>query len=147
MGEVAVEPVAQSPANRVLGDYRACVVCGTQFLSVRTWHRCCSDACRAAFYREVQGTLPLEVQPVPPVVDQRVAGDERDALKGHNAAVLARLRQGPATGADLERLLGPGSAWRTRVSDVRRWLERRGETVRTRRLRPRVYVYFLEAKP
>jgi hypothetical protein len=40
------------------------------------------------------------------------------------------LRQGPATNVELAALLGPGSAWRTRVSDVRLWLERHtGETV------------------
>jgi hypothetical protein len=117
-----------------------------------------TDACRARVRNrrlaqalaEVEGrqrSLPLDPapEPVPPVVDQRVPLEDALVLAGHNALVLARLREGPAAGADLERLLGPGSAWRTRVSDVRRWLRRRGETVTATRVAPRLWLYQIEA--
>ena len=76
------------------------------------------------------GQQSIQWTPLPPVIDQRVPKSDIPRLKGHNATVLARLRQGPATNVELAALLGPGSAWRTRVSDVRLWLERHtGETV------------------
>lgn len=69
-------------------------------------------------------------RPLPPVQDQRVPRERQRALKGHNLLVLERLRRGPATNVDLALLLPEGSAWRSRASDVRKWLELRGETVR-----------------
>jgi hypothetical protein len=106
-----------------------------------------SDACRARVRnRRTQLALTFlpAALPIPPVVDQRVPRRDVARLAGHNATVLDRLRAGSASGADLERLLGPGSAWRTRVSDVRRWLRRHGETVACRRDEAGVYTYSLE---
>jgi hypothetical protein len=107
----------------------------------------CSDRCRKLAWEAAnprQRALDFAPQPIPPVVDQRVPRRDVARLAGHNATVLDRLRAGSASGADLERLLGPGSAWRTRVSDVRRWLRRQGETVACRRDEAGVYVYSLE---
>jgi hypothetical protein len=112
----------------------------------------CSERCGSAHWDEqhprlpapVQAALDFAPQPIPPVVDQRVPRRDVARLAGHNATVLDRLRAGSASGADLERLLGPGSAWRTRVSDVRQWLRRQGETVACRRDEAGVYVYTLE---
>jgi hypothetical protein len=58
------------------------------------------------------------------VRDKRVSIADRPRLAGHNLRVLDRLKAGPATNVELAALLGPASAWRTRVSDVRLWLER-----------------------
>lgn len=135
------------PTETVPNRLRPCQWCGKPYRPYfrrERAQRFCSNSCRCTAHHAVQRALDFDPWPLPQVVDQRVPEDERDALKGHNALVLDRLRAGGATGADLERLLGPGSAWRTRVSDVRRWLRRRGETVAVKRLRPRVYLYRLE---
>jgi len=80
--------------------------------------------------------------PLPPVIDQRVSKSDSSRLKGHNATILARFRQGPATNVELAALLGPGSAWRTRVSDVRLWLERHtGETVEASKVEGGLWSY------
>ena len=80
--------------------------------------------------------------PPPPVIDQRVPESDKTRLKGHNAAVLLMLRRGPATNAELAQMLGPGSAWRTRVSDVRLWLERHtGETVEATKVEGGLWSY------
>jgi hypothetical protein len=64
---------------------------------------------------------------------------------GHNARVLARLREGQVTNAELAALLGPASAWRTRVSDVRLWLERHeGLTVVALQERGGIWTYSIE---
>ena len=112
----------------------------------------CSDACRwkawdKANPRQRALPLPPPPAPVPPVRDQRVSVADRPRLRGHNARVLDRLREGPATNAQLAALLGPASAWRTRVSDVRLWLERHeGLTVRAERcVSDGLYLYRLEA--
>ncbi len=128
-----------------------CQWCGADFgdEARKRGQRYCSARCKDRAYNHRNPVARqrhlFEAQPVPPVVDQRVPQDESLTLRGHNVAVMARLRMGPATGPELERLLGPGSAWRTRVSDVRRWLGRTGETVRARRLAPRLWVYRIEA--
>ena len=85
-------------------------------------------------------------RPVPPVIDRRVPAEDDGKLAGDNLIVLEALRRCAHTGAELEELLGPGSAWRTRVSNVRRWLERRGETVLARRVGPRLWVYSIEGR-
>jgi hypothetical protein len=133
--------------ERVYGT-AACAFCGNPFRKRRDWQTYCSDKCRKDGWTRmgaVQQPLDFAPQPIPPVVDQRVPRRDVARLAGHNATVLDRLRAGSASGADLERLLGPGSAWRTRVSDVRRWLRRRGETVACRRDEAGVYTYTLEA--
>ena len=108
-----------------------CEACGRPVESARGDRRHCSPKCYHALYNRAhpvarQAALPLTppAAPVPPVRDQRVRVADRKRLVGHNLAILERLRQGPATNAQLAALLGPASAWRTRVSDVRRWLER-----------------------
>ena len=93
--------------------------------------------------QELDFSLPL--CPVPPVVDQRVPAEDARVLRGANAAILEELRKGPRSGRELEAVLGAGSAWRTRVSDVRRWLEgRRLGTVVARRVAPRLWIYSIE---
>jgi hypothetical protein len=134
------------------GDTQAAIprcVCGKP--SARKG-RFCSRHCKDRAYNAAhpvarQRPLPLdpEPQPVPPVVDERLDLTEEGKLRGDNALVLRRLRLGPAYGRDLERLLGPGSAWRTRVSDVRRWLRREGETIRAHREASRLWRYQIEA--
>jgi hypothetical protein len=66
---------------------------------------------------------------VPPVIDQRVPVEERKRLSGMSLRILDRLREGPATNRDLAQLFPDGAAWRTRVSDLRKWLEKQGETI------------------
>jgi len=82
---------------------------------------------------------------VPPVRDQRVSVADRPRLAGHNLAVLTLLRLGPATNVELARMLGPASAWRTRVSDVRIWAERHlYMTVRAQQIDGGLWLYSLE---
>ena len=88
------------------------------------------------------GQQSIHWTPVPPVIDQRVSKSDSARLKGHNAIVLARLRKGPAFNTQLSTLLGPGSAWRTRVSNVRVWLERHtGETVEASKVEGGLWSY------
>jgi hypothetical protein len=68
-------------------------------------------------------------RPLPPVIDQRVPVTERKRLSGMSLQILERLRDGGATNRELARMFPEGAAWRTRVSDVRKWLEKGGETI------------------
>lgn len=47
-------------------------------------------------------------------------------LTGQNAAILARLRQGPATNRELAEI---SLKYTSRISDVRAWLENHGESI------------------
>jgi hypothetical protein len=100
--------------------------------------------------RPLIGILEFGSEPIrltPPVIDQRVPESDKTRLKGHNQTVLVRLRQGPATNSELAELLGPGSAWRTRVSDVRLWLERHtGETVEATKVEGGLWSYRIIAR-
>jgi hypothetical protein len=94
----------------------------------------------------IQGGL-FDVVPVPPVWDQRVSVADRPRLKGHNLIVLEALRRGPKTNGQLAQLLGGASAWRTRVSDVRLWLEKHtGETITATRHTGGLWIYRIEKK-
>ena len=133
----------------VTGEIR-CVECGARVYRRDTDY--CSNRCYDAMYNRahpVQRTLPLKPppSPVPPVRDQRVSVADRPRLAGHNLRVLDRLKEGPATNVELAALLGPASAWRTRVSDVRLWLERHeGLTVKAERcVSDGLYLYRWEA--
>jgi uncharacterized protein YbjT (DUF2867 family) len=141
------------PANvlTVTGEI-LCRECGARVYRRDTDY--CSPRCYDRFYNRAhpvarQRALPLTPPPapVPPVRDQRVSVADRPRLAGHNLRVLERLKAGPATNAELAVLLGPASAWRTRVSDVRLWLERHeGMTVRAERcVSDGLYLYRLEA--
>jgi hypothetical protein len=131
-----------------------CEVCGRPVESARGDRRHCSPKCYNRAYNRAhpvtrQRALPLSPPPapVPPVRDQRVGVADRPRLAGHNLRVLDRLRVGAATNAELAALLGPASAWRTRVSDCRLWLERHeGLTVRAERcLSDGLWLYRIEA--
>lgn len=82
-----------------------------------------------------QRALPLEPPPVPvvPVQDQRVQKSEHMRLSGMSLKILELLRrEGRLSNRDLACIFGPGAAWRTRVSDVRLWLQHQPvpETIR-----------------
>jgi hypothetical protein len=82
-----------------------------------------------------------------PVQDPAVEDADLPRLRGHNLIVLHRLRHGSATNVELADLLGPASAWRTRVSDVRRWLESTGDlTVRAERVEGGLWRYSIARK-
>lgn len=80
----------------------------------------------------------------PPVVDQRVPVQERDRLSAQSRRILERLREGPVQNRELAEMFPPGTAWRTRVADVRRWLRSRGETVTATDLGGGLYSYRIE---
>ena len=149
-------------AQRVVTDHVGaqgavweCQWCGKDFPEwLRTpGRRYCSGKCADAAYNRAhpvvrQRALPLTPPPapVPPVRDQRPSVADRERLVSHNLRILDRLRCGPATNAELAALLGPASAWRTRVSDCRLWLERReGLTIRAERVKGGRWNYRLEA--
>ena len=58
--------------------------------------------------------------------------DSRDTarLTGQNSAILARLREGPATNVELA---GMALKYTSRISDIRSWLNNRGKTVLCKR--------------
>jgi len=129
----------------------SCAVCGK--LITRNSDFWCSRRCKDTAYNRAhpvarQRALPLSPPPapVPPVRDQRVSVADRKRLVGHNLAILERLYEGPATNAELAALLGPASAWRTRVSDVRLWVERHeGWTVVASQVGGGLWSYSLES--
>ena len=88
-----------------------------------------------------QAVLDFNPKPLPPVADPAVPTDERRALSGQNAAVLERLRRGPATTQQIAEAIPGSLAPHSRIADVRTWLEAQGETIRRVRLAPRVYEY------
>ena len=130
-----------------------CEFCGRPVESARGDRRHCGPKCYHAAYNRAhpvarQRALPLSppAAPVPPVRDQRVSVADQPRLRGHNARVLDRLREGPATNAQLAALLGPASAWRTRVSDVRLWVEKHeGWTVLASQVEGGLWRYSLES--
>jgi len=149
-GPMADAHTPDSPAGHVAPLLRhSCEHCGRDLAGKQ--ERWCSDACRfRAWDREHprQRALPLTppAAPVPPVRDQRPSVADRERLTSHNLRILDRLRCGAATNAELAVLLGPASAWRTRVSDCRLWLERReGLTIRAERVEGGIWSYRLEA--
>ena len=129
---------------------RVCLACGEDF-DVNPCHadehRFCSPRCRAKGYR--QRTLDLEplAAMLPPVQDQRVPRAERRRLGGMSRRIIDLLRaRGPVTNREWADLLPPGAAWRTRVSDARKWLERTsGETIRCRVQPGGLALYWIEA--
>lgn len=82
-------------------------------------------------------------QPIIPVQDQRVPKLEVKRLGRMSQAILDRLRQGPATNAELAQLFPAGAAWRSRLSDCRLWLQKHGETIQTENLGGGLYRYWL----
>ncbi|MGE5747311.1 MAG: hypothetical protein ACM33U_08620 [Solirubrobacterales bacterium] len=68
--------------------------------------------------------------PLPPVQDQRVPKREMRRLSEASMRIEVALRlEGPISNRGLALMFPPGSAWRTRLSDVRLWLQKQGETV------------------
>ena len=143
----------QSPVTGGVGAQGdiLCRECGARVYRRDTDY--CSPRCYDRFYNRAhpvarQRALPLTPAPapVPPVRDQRPSVADRERLTSHNLRILDRLRCGAATNAELAVLLGPASAWRTRVSDCRLWLERReGLTIRAERVEGGIWSYRLEA--
>jgi len=78
------------------------------------------------------------------VQDQRLDVAEEGKLRGDNALILRRLRRGPATTAQLQEAAPRSMAVHSRVADVRAYLQGQGETVRRKRLGPRLHLYYLE---
>lgn len=78
-------------------------------------------------YRD-QPTLfdPPPPQSGPAVIDPNVRESDRDRLTGQNASVMERLESGPATNDELARI---SRKYTSRISDVRRYLERHGRTI------------------
>ena len=103
-------------------DRRACV------------QRFCSASCRTRAWKARQAALDFTPPPapVPPVQDQRVPREERLRLGRMSRAILDRLRMGGATNRELAAMFEPAAAWRSRLSDVRKYLQHQGETVRRR---------------
>ena len=93
--------------------------------------RFCCEPCRVSAWKARQRPLPLNppAEPLPPVRDQRVPGNDRSRLGKMSRAILERLREGPVTNRELAAMFPDGAAWRTRVSDVRFYLRDFGETV------------------
>lgn len=109
-------------------------------------HVHCSPACRKKTYvRRRQLTLDwnLPAIPIPPATDPNLEAEEHTALGGHNRLVLERLREGPATNVELQKL-GAGQRPSARCHDVRRWLECQGLTIRQKRVRRGVHLYWIE---
>jgi len=146
-GSALTVEVPSGAARPVRTRSRECPECHRIFAPRRNWHFHCCDTCRVKGWKARQQPLPLEPAPVPlpPVQDQRVGVVDQERLQGHNYAVLNFLRLRPATNRELALLLPPGAAWRSRVSDVRQWLERRGETVRSKTSRGGLCTYWLES--
>lgn len=144
------------PVTEQLGDdagpLRRCS-CGVWFRKGKWNQTSCSKQCSDRAYNAAH---PVSRQrsidftpapaPLPPVVDQRVPIPDCEGLKGQNAAVLARLRLGPATTRELAMVIPESLAIHSRVSDVREYLEGLGETVQRHRLGPRLHLYMIEVK-
>lgn len=74
---------------------------------------------------------------------EKVNDADKERLTGQNGLVLARLEQGPATGPELMRLMGSMNP-SARISDVRAWLQRRGKTIKSRRVGDGGWEYRIE---
>jgi hypothetical protein len=127
----------------------ACEVCG--HLITRHSNFWCSRRCKDRAYNTAhpvtrQRALPFTPSPalLPPVQDQRLTLAEEGKLRGDNALVLRRLRQGPATTTELAKAAPRSLAIHSRVADVRAYLAGLGETVRRRRVGERLHLYWLE---
>ena len=127
----------------------SCKVCGR--LITRHSSFWCSRRCKDRAYNRAnpvarQHSLPLEpaLSPLLPVQDQRVPRVERQRLSLQSQHILEALRRGPVMNRELAEMFPPGTAWRSRVSDVRQWLERRGETVRSKTSAGGLCMYWLE---
>lgn len=64
-------------------------------------------------------------------------------LAGQNQAILERLRRGPATNKELAAI---SLKYTSRISEVRAWLELRGETITCERLSGGVSEYSVTKK-
>jgi hypothetical protein len=88
--------------------------------------------------RSSQGTLfDAFHEPIIPVRDRNVSDDDKPRLTGQNAAILERLKYGPATNAQLASL---SLKYTARVSDLRA----AGYTVTCERQPGGVCIYRLE---
>ncbi len=154
---VALGQRGQPRGNEKRRDACLCAVCGGQIPARAVKHgsarEYCSPTCRRTAWERAhperrQKLLPLDPPPapVPPVADQRLDLAEEGKLKGDNALVLRRLRQGPATTAELAAAAPRSMAIHSRVSDVRDYLKPLGETVTRRRIGPRLHVYEIEVQ-
>lgn len=96
-----------------------------------------------------QRALPLEhpTVPVVPVHDQRVQKSEHRRLNGMSLEILELLRRaGRVSNRELSVMFPPGAAWRTRVSDVRIWLQHQPvpETIQCKTLPGGLAWYWIE---
>lgn len=112
--------------------------------------RYCSSVCRSKHWDETHPRVQVEQAKLNfaiPVRDPRSSPADRSRLTGHNAEILDRLRLGPATNAELAALRPNANAWRTRVSDVRLWLERNeSKTIKPTRITGGLWRYEIVAK-
>lgn len=78
-----------------------------------------------------------------PVVDPQVPQHEIPRLGRMSTIILGRLLVGPATNAELAALFPAGAAWRTRLSDCRKWIEGNGsmKTISSTPLGGGLYLY------
>ena len=79
---------------------------------------------------------------LPPVVDQRVPRRRHHKLGEQAQAIIDALRVHAMTNRAIAAMFPDGTAWRTRVSDARRHLERTtGETITCRPLGDGLFIY------
>lgn len=85
--------------------------------------------------------LPPE-SPEDTFTDPGLPKEAKPRLGGQNAAVLARLREGPATNVELEALAGRVNS---RAADVRRWLQKNeGKTIKSEKIDGKKGIYRYE---
>ena len=117
----AIPPVSDRPTPPRTRS-GPCSECGTVFEPKRRWHQHCSDACRAKAWKARQRALDFSppLKPVPIVIDQRVPQAERPRLKRHAVRIWDALEAECAiSNAGFALMFPPGTAWRTRLSEVR----------------------------
>jgi hypothetical protein len=109
-------------------------------------HKHCSPRCRKRTFL-ARKQLQLDWSPpavlLPPAIDPHLVAEDRLELGGANRLVFERLRQGPATNIELQKL-GAGQRPSARCHDVKRWLEPQGFTVKQKRVRRGLHLYWIE---
>lgn len=83
----------------------------------------------------------------PPIAErnEKLTTDDRLRLSSQNGLILERLQRGPATGPELMNIAKAMNI-SARISNVRKYLEERGQTVASRRIDGGVWEYTIEGK-